>query len=604
MYAAKLSGTLTEQIPALNKRHAAVIAWEQSATPEQVRDATVKQLLGFELTQWPLPDLVLSAGSRQQAPLAKSRSEFRFRDVAQAVGIETQFHSGFSLVEDEFYIYQINGGGLASLDFDLDGRCDVYIVQAGGKPNDPIGSTPNQLFRQQSDVLFSDVTDVSGTGDRSYGQGVCAGDINQDGHIDLLIANIGVNILLINQGDGTFKQRNDLFSSPNENWTSSIGLGDLTGDHLPEIIEINYIDDSKAYDEPCDNNCHPALFHACVDHIYRGNRDGTFSPWQSFEKVNRSPKFGFGLVIANFDSCNGNDFFVSNDGDLNHFWASNNATDVSEDKFEVAESAGIRGCSVGRTGISQACMGIASGDFNRDGTLDLHVTNFFHEPVNLFVQNRSGFFSDEALKYRLFEPSFDMLGFGTQSADFDNDGWLDLAVLNGHVYKSHDPAIPFRMLPQLFEGSEQGFSLQDKALAGEYWQSPKLGRTLALLDWNRDGRVDLIGNHLDGPIVLLQNDTPSQSWLQVELVGVISERDAIGAEVRVNVDDEQWTSWQTGGDGYMCTNEPFVQFGLGNCQSIDRLQVRWPSGQTQEFTNIQTNRRLLAIEGESELFIR
>jgi hypothetical protein len=249
-------------------------------------------------------------------------------------------------------------------------------------------------------------------------------------------------------------------------------------------------------------------------------------------------------------------------------------------------------------------MGVASGDFNRDGTLDLHVTNFHNEPVNLYTQTSSGHFSDQALKYGLVEASFAVLGFGTQAADFNNDGWLDLAVLNGHLYDARNEGIPFRMRPQLFLGRLGGFTLHDHRSAGQYWGDKHLGRTLAMLDFNRDGRIDLAANHLDAPSALLQNESATQNWLQLELIGTTSERDAIGAEVRVAVGQQRWNGWQTGGDGYMCTNEPIVHFGLGGAEVIQRIEIRWPSGQSQVFESVRPNTRYLVIEGRQELFQR
>ncbi|MCP4890789.1 MAG: CRTAC1 family protein, partial [Planctomycetaceae bacterium] len=200
----------------------------------------------------------------------------------------------------------------------------------------------------------------------------------------------------------------------------------------------------------------------------------------------------------------------------------------------------------------------------------------------------------------LVEPSFGVLGFGTQAADFDNDGWLDLAVLNGHVYDGRADDVPFQMPSQLLLGSPTGFRLQDASVAGPYWQKQQLGRTLALLDWDRDGKIDLLANHLDEPVALLENESTTGNWLQVELVGVSSERDAIGAEVVVESDDQTWHGWQTGGDGFMCTNEPIIHFGLGTSENITRLQVTWPSGRSEQFDGLKMNGRYLLIEGQAK----
>ncbi len=604
MYAARLSGQLQQQIPELNRRHASIVAWEQGATAERIRQARLERMIGFSIERWPLPSRETLDTPTPPAASAEFNRELRFEDIADQVGIIAQFDSGFPLDGSDFFPHQVNGGGLAALDYDCDGRCDIYLVQSGGIPNDPFGSTPNQLFRQLPEQRFVEVTKPSMTGDRSFGQGVCGGDVNQDGFPDLLVANIGANVAYINQGDGTFRQADGLIAENVDRWTSSIGLGDLDGDHLPEIVEINYIDDPLVFQTKCRDDyatCKPQQFRKASDRILQCLADGTFQPWaDTVSKLGQDPKLGFGLIIANFDRQYGNDFFVSNDGDLNHYWISTAASDAAGERFEMLESASVRGCSVGRDGDSQACMGIASGDFNRDGMLDLHVTNFYNEPVNLFMQTQSGFFSDEVLRYGLVEPSFGVLGFGTQAADFDNDGWLDIAVMNGHVFDARDEGIPFRMHPQLLRGSAQGFAAEQQASIGQYWQQQRLGRSLAMLDWNRDGRIDLLANHLDEPVSLLENESPSENWLQVELIGTESERDAIGAEVRVDSGGESWTGWQIGGDGYMCSNEPVIHFGLGQIKSIDRVEVRWPTGKTQTFADIQPNARYMIVEADED----
>jgi tetratricopeptide (TPR) repeat protein len=602
----ELAGTIDREMATLFARHNQVAAWETGGSAEKIVAARVRRMLGFELEQWPMPMIDAKRSSVPLMATVKSREHFQFQDVATELGISTTHRSGFN-GEGDFHPYQINGGGLAAFDYDLDGRCDVYVVQAGGKPNDNNGSDANQLFRLSDRGTYGEVTQFAAADDRGYGQGVCAGDANQDGLLDLLVANIGYNQLYINQGDGTFRQAENLITQPVPRWTSSVAIADLSGDHLPELIEINYINDPKALTAWCAHDlfaCQPQRFISAADHIDRGHADGTFSPWKSFERRNNDPKFGFGLVIANFDGKHGNDFFVSNDGDLNHYWVSDPGSDESGDRFGIVESAVPRGCSVGRGGNSQACMGIASGDFDRNGMLDLHVTNFFNEPVNLFMQTRSGFFSDEALQYRLTEPSFGVLGFGTQAADFDNDGWLDLVVLNGHVFDMKDPAIPYRMPPQLFAGAANGFDLLKPSTLGSYGTTQHLGRTVAILDWNRDGKLDWLASHLDSPIALMENRSTNENWLQLEFVGTTSERDAIGASVRVVAGDQQWTHWQTGGDGYMCTNEAIVHVGVGTAAKLDRIEVTWPSGQTQSFDGLPSNHRFLIVEGDDRAWSR
>ncbi|MDG2220223.1 MAG: FG-GAP-like repeat-containing protein [Rubripirellula sp.] len=603
MQAAQIAGDVTSVIPELDRRHAAISAWEQNGTKEQLLTARLDQLLGFKANQWPMPDRDQIAELSKAPAEALAQSDANFLNIATQVGLNTTFRSGFPLDGKPFSTYQVNGGGLAALDYDLDGRCDVYVVQSDGDPQVDRGSVANQMYRLLPSHKYADVSEPTGTSDRRFGQGVCAGDVNQDGFPDLLIANIGINSIYLNQGDGTFREATELLTDNPFMWTSSLALADMNGDQLPEIIEVNYIDDPQAYVIKCTDNymdCQPQEFQKSHDRVLRCQADGSFSPWQAFEMELSSAKLGFGLVVANFDHKFGNDFFVSNDGDFNHYWVSGESDDSTKSKFNLFESANLYGCNIGRGGSSQACMGIAFGDFNRNGTLDLHVTNFHNEPVNLFSQTKSGIFTDVASRLGLVEPSFGVLGFGTQAADFDNDGWLDLAVLNGHVYDGRADDIPFQMPSQLLLGSPTGFRLQDASIAGTYWQKQQLGRTLALLDWDRDGKIDLLANHLDEPVALLKNESTTGNWLQIELIGVSSERDAIGAEVLVESDGQTWHGWQTGGDGFMCTNEPIVHFGLGTSEDITRLQVTWPSGRSEQFDGLKVNGRYLLIEGQAE----
>lgn len=598
----------------LAQRRASITNWQKDATEDRVRDARLNTVLGFKVSSWPLPKIesVIEAAPRLAAEAVAT--EMRLDDIAKSVGIDTTFVSGLPPPSEPYFLYQMNGGGLAAFDYDLDGLCDVYIVQSGGKPLQA-KSTPNQLFRQLPGGTFIEVSDSSAANDRGFGQGVCAGDINQDGFLDLVVANIGKNAIYLNQGDGTFRSSPESITENPSDWTSSVALADIDGDHLPDYVAANYIDDPSIYVHMCQGgwlsegrmDCVPQQHQAANDRVLRNSGDGTFEPFDGVEGINEKPNFGFGILIANIDRKNGNDIFITNDGDLNHYWGSQpkkGQTKDSPGSYSMLESAGVLGCSIGANGQSQACMGLGAGDFDRNGYLDFHVTNFYNESSNLYLQNESGFFIDDALKYGLKPLTYKVVGFGTQAVDFDNDGWQDLAVLNGHVHDDRKVDIPFQMESQLFRGGGGRFTQQKSEQLGDYWPKKRLGRTLAKLDWNRDGRVDLLANHLDSPIALIENRTAGGNWLQLELAGVTSERDAIGAEVTVKAGQQEWTRWQLGGDGYMCSNEPILHVGVGPATTADHIEVRWPSGQTQTFDGLETNRRYLIVEGQDEAFAR
>ena len=461
------------------------------------------------------------------------------------------------------------------------------------------------------------MTELCRADDRGFGQGICVGDVNQDGFPDILVANIGRNGVYINQGDGTFQIDPKLINGSEERWTSSLGLADLNGDALPDLVEINYIDDPLAFEVMCSppfDNCQPQSYRVCQDYVYEMQPDGSLSPWQSVcDAMAERPKLGFGLIIGNFDERCGNDFFVSNDGDLNHFWVSQcseapasavtggSSSDTRTPSITTMnESAGLAGCAVGRSGIGEACMGIAAGDFNRDGRLDLHVTNFHKESVNLFVQTAGGFFADEALAFGLDTPSRSTTGFGTQAVDFDSDGWLDLAVLNGHLFNNISQSVPFKMLPQLFRGGVRGFVSENTQTGGAYFRSEQIGRTLTTLDYNADGRVDLLANHLDQPAALLKNDTPSKDSVQLEFIGKSSERAAVGAVVKVSFEAEnesrQLTDFVLSGGGYMSTSQGLLHIGLGEIKGGVTLNISWPSGLKESIESLQANKRYQILE--------
>ena len=611
----ELAGVLEQRADELNTRVGQIRQWESQYEPMDLGKIRVEKMFGFQIQDYPevaLADLSSMEMNQSQAEEVSGfgspdQHQIRFTEVAAEIKLMTSFVSEYSLEQVDFWLYQANGGGLGAFDYDLDGNCDLYVVQSGGSPKAADSSSPNELYRNLDGKSFPEVSQSTQTQDRGYGQGVCAADLNQDGWLDLVIANIGLNAVYFNQGDGTFRRATDKYwSGDPAAWTSSIAVGDLDGDQLPEVIEVNYLDDPQIFERKCVGkqlDCTPQRFRAAVDGFFRTQENGSLVAWDGAVDSGDKPNYGFGAILANIDGLAGNDLFVSNDGDVNHLWRSlsmgvRSSTGHSPE-FRMSEAGALSGCSIGVNGLSQACMGIATGDFDRNGTFDFLITNFHNEPLNLFLQMSPGLFVDEALKYGLAQTAKDVLGFGVQSVDFDHDGWLDAAVSNGHLYDARYADIPFQMQSQLFRGGKQGFLLQDSKAAGDYWSRSHLARTLATFDFNRDGRMDLIASHLDQPIAVLRNDSRAGNWLQLDLIGVRSERDAIGAKVTVHCKGESWTSWVVSGDGYMCTNQAGLHFGIGEHQRIERVEIQWPSGEQQVLDSLSANQRVLIVEGLS-----
>jgi len=506
------------------------------------------------------------------------------------------------------------GCGVAVADYDLDGRPDLYLPQAAATPMHQDGLKPNLLYRNLGG-RYHDVTVASTADDRGFTQGVTVGDVNQDGFPDFCVGNVGRNHLLINNGDGTFTQT--VFGSAGYAplWTSSLAIGDLSGDHLPDIVEINYLNDPTAFEQ----HLSPTQFQSAVDRVHFSNGSGEFLT----ADLGAEPSSGLGVVLADLDGDGRNNVFIANDGRPDRWWEPAQTDGTTSELYVTVppeatgrKSAGVdlgqrrlceraiaRGCSVGFQGLPGASMGIAVDDFNDDGRFDLFVTQFYGEPDVFYLQTDQGVFVDRTVQAGTYAPSLKVLGFGAQAIDFDNDGSVEIAVVNGHTARSANPKIPYEMLPQAYRRGPEGvYALEPLEDPSGYWQTPALGRGLSTLDWNRDGLMDLVATHLVTPTALLENRSESHHhWLQIRLVGTTTERDAIGAKVTVKTADTTRYKVVTSGDGYCGKNEAILQVGLADAEHAD-VEIDWPSGQTTALRIPDLDRRWTIIEGELEPF--
>ena len=572
------------------------------------------RLCGLRLDDWPLPDF-----QRNEVPIPTSENVLtqnqsstpNLIDIAEQTGLYFQYLNGQNPESEDLFIHQVTGGGIGVIDYDLDGWPDLYLAQGGGDAFSSQSNHVDQLFRNQASSQWNEIGQAAEINNLGYAQGVAAADFNQDGWPDLLVANLGDNILYKNNGDGSFSEV-ALPEHPRADggWTTSVAIGDITGDHLPEIFEVNYLDDPTGLTISCGSGtiaCNPASFLPAANQVLSVQPDGTIHIADACEDIENRANYGFGIVIANFDKKAGNDVFIANDTQENHFWVSQAST--SENLApRLIESGAILGCASSQNGLARGCMGIAFGDFDRNQALDLYVSNFWKQAADLYLMQDSGSFTSGNYRLGMFEDSVDTVGWGTQAADFNHDGWLDVAVLNGHVTDLSKRGQPFEMRPQMFQGGAEGFTFIKPIAQGPntYWSEPTLGRTMALIDWNRDGRMDLVTNHLDRPVALLENQTQvgSANSVRIELVGTQSERDAIGAVVTLQAQGETWTAWQTGGDGFLCSNQNQLHIGVGDRLEVELVTIQWPSGITQTFDSVATGASYVAIEGRDELFSR
>ncbi len=435
----------------------------------------------------------------------------------------------------------------------------------GRKPiNFSVMSTPSGKLGIWQTAQLLDVTSVAGAADFQYSMGATAGDWNQDGFPDLVVANIGEDSLLINNGDGTFTRRPIIAPRDVNRVPTSVAMADLTGDSCPDIFELSYVDDPEMILLPRRNDkgqvlnaMSPLQYKPGHDRICENDGRGGMSI-RPFATETNEIRTGLGLLITNFLAHKpGNEIFVGNDLYPDQLWVRDPTTGLWSD---VAPALG---CAFGIRGSKTASMGIAAGDFDNSGTIDLHITNYQDRNASLFL-NLGEAFLERNVQYGLAEDSQSVLGFGSQAIDYDNDGDRDLVVTNGHIEQSLSIQAPFEQPLQLFSNLGGRFELVAVEDPSGYWSGKHLGRGLARLDFNRDGKDDFAVTHLGEQSALLINRTETMNhWLQVRLVGVESERDAIGAKVKIRFDDREATNWVIAGDGYFCRNETTVSFGLG-----------------------------------------
>jgi tetratricopeptide (TPR) repeat protein len=572
-------------------------------------DAAVNPALAIDVNDLPLPP----TSDRQSAPNADANRlatpEIQFVDQAQQTNFQFNYFSSPDPTTEGKRIYEFGGGGVGVIDFDNDGWSDVYMTQGCQWP---VGSGDlqhrNALFRNASGERFLECGGTSRSDDSGFGQGVAVGDLNGDGFDDLYVANIGRNRLYINQGDGTFVDSTDRMVSAESRWTTSCAIVDLSGDGNPEIFDVNYLTGEDLFDRICvweggrKRICGPATFDPAADQLWTGDGAGGFVDISDTSGIAATHGNGLGIVAGDFDHDGQIELFIANDQQRNFYYRRRSSTDAGSVQFD--QRALLAGLALDGEGNMQACMGVAAGDLSGDGWLDLFVTNFYRESNTYYAQLDSHDFEDRTLRAGLRSPSFQWLGFGTQCLDADLDGRLDLVLTNGHLDDFTYLNQPYEMPAQFFwNRSAERFEELSPAALGPFFQTPRRGRGLALVDWNRDGLDDFVVSHLDTPAALVTNttNTNGRRALTVRLRGTKSARDAIGAFVTLITDWRTTTRHMTAGDGYQASNEHKLLFALEPSEKIERVEVRWPAGDLQvvESSEVDGNRLLIIENGRA-----
>ena len=541
-----------------------------------------------------------------------------FEDVTAKTALTNFHHRSGGAAKD--YIFDTPSGGVAIFDYDGDGRPDIYLVNGStvpalqGKEKPPRAA----LFRNLGNWKFEDVTDKAGVANERWGFGVAVGDYDNDGRPDLYVSNFGVSRLYHNDGNGSFTDVADKLGVARRGWSTGASWGDYDGDGRLDLFVPGYveIDFAKLPPSPAEAGnqgassfcqfrgvpvmCGPRGLTGEGDNLYHQKADGTFEDVSTKAGVNDPHKYyGFSSAFVHIDKDTLLDLIVVNDSNPKQLYINK----VNGTFSEVGHESGV---ALNENGREQAGMGLAVGDYDNDGSIDFHITNFSDDSNVLYRNEGDANFSDVTYQVGFGEVTLPFLGWGTSFIDFDNDGWQDLFVVNGHVYPGvdqHQWGTSYAQQPLLFRNLSGKFERVGAAPGSglaEAWP----GRGLATGDLDGDGRTDLVMNNLDSkPAVLRNVSAPTGHWIDIRLVGDVSKktpRDAVGSTVYLTAGRLRQRQDVVSGAGFCSQNDMTLHFGLGKANRVSKLEVRWANG-TIENVNVPvtaTDRVLVLTQGQ------
>ena len=528
-----------------------------------------------------------------------SLASFAFEQVSPSRSGITWVHSAGK--SPEKHLPETSGPGCAFLDYDNDGWMDIYFVNSGKAdfytPQKPIR---NALYRNNRDGTFTDVTDRAGVAGGGYGMGVAVGDYNNDGLPDIYVTQVGRNILYRNNGDGTFTDVTEKAGVGCEGWSSSAVWFDYDNDGRLDLFVCEFVEFDRTTNCGLDvkgrhHYCIPKIFKPRPSRLFHNNGDGTFTDVSQESGIAAHLGKAWGVVAADLNNDGHMDLFVSNDTVANFLFMNRGGGKFEEDGF----AAGVAYSGEGR---ARSGMGVDSADYDNDGWMDLFVSNIDEEIFSLYHNNHDGTFDDVAMQAGIGMSTRWMSGWGLKFFDYDNDGELDLVLCNGFPDDLIDDLgtqITWQEPLLLFHNDGGRFS-DVSARSGPVFRERFAARGLAIGDFDNDGAVDVLVSVNDAAPVLLKNNAARGShWLGVHLVGKKSNPDAIGARVTLTSGDFTRSRTKVGGGSFLSSHDPRIVLGLGPRKKIDWIEVRWPQpgGEVERFTNMPIDRYITIVEG-------
>jgi hypothetical protein len=568
---------------------------------------------------------VLEALLGQSLPAAANGSAAgaTFADVTQRAGLAAA-RNQFGHARDKRYLLEEMGGGAAFFDYDQDGWLDIFLVNGTSFDAAAAGKQPTSyLFHNNRDGTFTDVTREAGLTRTGWGQGCCVGDYDNDGYDDLFVSYWGKNVLYHNNGDGTFTDVSEEAGVAGESgrWGAGCCFLDYDRDGRLDLFVANYVRFDPAQSPPpggsplCVYNnikvpCGPQGFGGGSNVLYHNRGDGTFEDVSeesgianprgvaaaAFVDKNWRPagSFGMGAAAADFDNDGWPDIYVACDTAPSLLYHNNHDGTFSE----VGVAAG---CAFNEDGVAMAGMGVGIADYDGDGWLDIVRTNFSDQITTVYRNLGDGTFYDAALQAGL-GVNTKYLGFGVGFLDFDNDGWKDIFIANGHVYpqiQDHKLHVSYAQRKILYRNLRNGRFEDIAAKAGDALQEPRVSRGCAFGDFDNDGHLDVLVNNLDAAPSLLRNSGGSKNnWILIQCIGTRSNRSAIGARVTVEAGGREQIDEVMSGSSYYSQNDLRLHFGLGKAARVDRITVRWPTGKSETAPDVAVNQVVRIREGE------
>ena len=528
----------------------------------------------------------------------------RFTNVTKAAGIRFVHYKGTNGTST---ILEEAGPGVCVADFDGDGYPDIYFVNGRDRYHRGI-EAHNALYRNNGDGTFTDVTETAGVPGTAYGLGCVWGDYDNDGFPDLYVTQYGKNVLYRNNGDGTFSDVTDKARVGGEDFGTVFHTGatffDYDKDGRLDLYVGGYANFSAASRRTCTigydvaTSCRPSVYGGTPAVLYHNNGDGTFTNVTKAAKIFQPKGVNLSVEAADYDNDGWPDLFVANDGIEAYLYHNNHNGTFKE----IAVPSGM---GLTSNGSAMAAMCISLGDYDNDGNLDLYISDFQLASDHVWRNDGTGFFDETSDIAGITVPTRNVLSFGGGFFDYDNDGWLDLFIANGHVYEEVErvtPSIHYKQINSLFHNDGHGKFVEVSRSSGDGFSTPYAGRGAAFADFDNDGNMDIVVANVGDPPLLLHNEgAVGNHFVNFKLIGTRSNRDAMGARIRLRAGELSQIREIAGGGSYLSQSDLRAHFGLGSHTRAETVEISWPSGAHQVFRDVEADRFYVIEEGQNRL---